>query len=94
MNLNQHSKNVQQKIAHYLDIPKEIILDLPKITLIGDIQLYIENHRGIIEYTSEKIRIAIAIGELEIGGEKLVIRNITREEMYLDGHIKSVQFNR
>ncbi len=94
MNLNQHSKNVQQKIAHYLDIPKEIILDLPKITLIGDIQLYIENHRGIIEYSSKKVRISVAIGELEIGGEQLVIRHITREEMYLDGRIKSIQLNR
>ena len=94
MNLNQHSKNIQQKIAHYLDIPQEIILDLPKITLIGDIQLYIENHRGIIEYTSERVRISVALGELEISGEKLIIRNITREEIYLDGHIKSIKFDR
>ena len=46
-----NKKNVKQKFSNYLDIPKDVILDLPKITVIGDIQLYVENHRGIIEYT-------------------------------------------
>jgi sporulation protein YqfC len=69
------------------------MLDLPKITLIGNLQLYIENHRGIIEYRPEDIRISVSTGELEVIGRELVIRNISREEIYLDGVIQALRFN-
>ncbi len=91
MEVNKYNKEVQQKIARLLDIPNDIVFDLPKITIIGNIQLYIENHRGIIEYTPESVRLSVSFGELEISGEMLTIRNITREEIHLDGLIRSVQ---
>jgi sporulation protein YqfC len=82
------------ELNRFLDLPKEIMLDLPKVTIVGNIQAMIENHRGIIEYGTDKIRIAINSGELEVTGEKLSIRNITRDEIYLDGDIFSVKYHR
>ena len=32
-------------------------MDLPRITLIGNLQLFVENHKGIIEYSDSRIRI-------------------------------------
>ncbi|EDT8929413.1 sporulation protein YqfC [Salmonella enterica subsp. enterica serovar Mbandaka] len=61
MNINRHSKQIQQKLLGILDLPDDVVFDLPKITLIGDIQLYIENHRGIIEYTPKTRRIQLSI---------------------------------
>ena len=77
-----------------LDIPKDVLLDLPKITMIGDIQVYIENHKGIIEYTSNLVRISTALGQLVLTGEGLVLRNIGLEEIYLDGRIMEIKFER
>ena len=93
MNLFRQSKRVQ-KMASILDIPQEIVLDLPKITLIGNLQMYLENHRGIIEYTSSRVRLATTLGELEVLGESLTLRSISQEDIHLDGLIKGVQFNR
>lgn len=84
----------KQKFSNMLDIPKDVLLDLPKITVIGDIQIYIENHKGIIEYTSNLVRISTALGQLVIVGEDLILRNIGLEEIYLDGHIKKIKFAR
>lgn len=87
-------KHIPRKIASLFEMPDDIVYDLPKVNLIGDVQMYIENHRGIIEYGQETIRISVSIGEIEINGEMLCIRNITREEIHLDGVIKSVSYNR
>jgi len=93
MESKKDDKRLKHQIAGFLDIPTDVMLDLPKITLIGNLQLYIENHRGIIEYRPEDIRIAVSTGELEVIGRDLVIRNISSEEIYLDGVIEDLKFN-
>lgn len=82
-----------EQIAGFLEIPSDILYDLPKITVIGNLQLYIENHRGVIAYNPESIRIAVSAGEVEILGRELVIRNITREEIHLDGLISGLRYH-
>ncbi|RYD03384.1 hypothetical protein N752_19595 [Desulforamulus aquiferis] len=44
------------------------MLDLPKIVLVGNLQVFIENHRGIVEYNSDKVRIKVGDGEVGIIG--------------------------
>ncbi|NLT95800.1 MAG: sporulation protein YqfC [Clostridia bacterium] len=88
------NNKLKNKFSSVLDIPKDVILDLPKITVIGDIQIYIENHRGIIEYSRELVRLSTSLGQLIIKGEDLILRNISIEEIYIDGKIKEVGFLR
>ncbi|MDK2822678.1 MAG: hypothetical protein PWQ67_223 [Clostridia bacterium] len=93
MTLNNKSK-LKQRFSSFLDMPKDVMLDLPKLTIIGDIQIYIENHRGIIEYTNELVRISTSLGQLAIKGESLVLRNISAEEIYIDGRIMEIGYTR
>ena len=37
-------------IGAVVDLPKDLVLNLPRITLVGDLQLVIENHRGIEDF--------------------------------------------
>lgn len=83
-------KKRMEILANYLELPKDLLMNLPRITLVGDMQLHIENHRGIIEYTKEKIRISISIGELVIVGEGLMLRNIFPDEIAVEGKIKAL----
>ncbi|MFZ5946039.1 MAG: sporulation protein YqfC [Bacillota bacterium] len=89
-----NKNNLKQKFSNVLDIPKDVMLDLPKMTVIGDIQLYLENHRGIIEYTSNLVRLSTSLGELIIKGEGLILRNISIEEIYIDGRITEIGYAR
>lgn len=77
-----------------LEIPSDIILDLPKVVLVGDLQVFIENHRGIVEYSAESVRINVGDYEVAVSGEGLLLRNILPDEICLEGRIKSVQFIR
>ncbi|NLH27205.1 MAG: sporulation protein YqfC [Syntrophomonadaceae bacterium] len=78
-------------LADYLELPKDLVLNFPRITLLGNVQLIIENHRGIMEYTKERIRISTSLGELVIDGEGLVLRNIFPDEIAIDGKIASLK---
>lgn len=94
MNMKEDKLNhLKENVSEVLELPKDIILDLPKITMIGDIQLYVENHKGIIEYSVEKIRIDINKGNLIIRGKDLSIKTIITEEIIVSGKIYSVEFN-
>ncbi|MGO1372013.1 MAG: sporulation protein YqfC [Senegalia sp. (in: firmicutes)] len=84
--------DLKTNIAEALELPKEIILDLPKITLVGNIQLYIENHKGIIEYTKDSIRINSKSGVIRIIGKNMLIKNIVSEEVIIKGEIINVEF--
>lgn len=83
--------NVKKDIMNALDLPLDVALDLPKITLIGNLKLDITNHKGIIEYKKEIIRINTKIGVLKITGDSLEIKNIFIEEINIDGNIEKIE---
>ncbi len=56
-------------VSEALELPKDVVLDLPKIIMTGNIGLTISNHKGIIEYTQEILRINSSIGIIKIWGE-------------------------
>lgn len=87
-------KKLKRQMSDMLDIPSDIILDLPKIVLVGDQQLFIENHRGIVEYSSESVRVNVGDYEVEVSGDNLLLRNILPDEICLEGRIGSVRFIR
>lgn len=83
---------VLKRVADLLEIPGDVILNLPRIVLVGNLQVFIENHRGILEYSPQVVRVSISEGELEISGEELVLRNILPEEICVEGNIRAVAF--
>jgi sporulation protein YqfC len=91
--LEDRKKRVQQGFANALDIPEDTLLNLPKITVTGNSRVLIENHRGVIEYTSNKLRIGVCFGEIEITGRDFFLKNILTDELSLQGQIESILFN-
>lgn len=90
-------KKLQHKMkriaAGLLDLPQDVILDLPRITMIGPLQMYIENHRGVLTFHSHELRLLLSNkGQLLIKGERLTIRQILPEEVLLEGFIREVHY--
>lgn len=83
---------IKSNLSEILELPKDIILDLPKITLVGNLQLYIENHKGIVEYGNLRIRVNTNAGILRILGKNMVIKTIVAEEIIIVGEIDSIEF--
>ncbi len=83
---------MRRLMTDVLELPKDLVLDLPRVTLIGNVQITLENHRGVILYTDSNVRVAVARGEIVIAGEKLVLRSILHDEIIVDGTINSVSY--
>ncbi|TCO80043.1 sporulation protein YqfC [Marinisporobacter balticus] len=90
--MKRKAKEIKESVSELLELPKDIILDLPRITLLGNIQLYIENHKGIIEYSELRIRINTKSGVIRIVGKDLSIKTIMTEEIIVCGSIENIEF--
>jgi sporulation protein YqfC len=91
MSWKDRRRKLQQQTANWLEIPKDIVMDLPKVVMVGNLQVFVENHLGILEYAAELIRIKVSIGELIIRGADLVLRNILRQEILIEGKITGIE---
>jgi len=89
--MRQLKKKFRKLTAELLDMPHDVVYDLPRLTMIGDRQLYIENHRGVVHFSSDKLRLALSKGQLEVTGSELVIRTIWTEEVFVEGIIANIQ---
>jgi sporulation protein YqfC len=86
------NRKLRRMTARFLELPKDILMDMPRITITGPYEMHIENHGGILHGTEKLIRLAIPHGALEIQGESLVIRMIVPEEVKVEGVIHSIKF--
>lgn len=91
--MQRRQKGVLQSLARRLDIPQDIVLDLPRITMLGNKQILIENHKGIIEYTSQLVRISLSQGELTVIGAGLMLGNLQQEQILVEGEIREVRYD-
>ena len=85
-------KNIKHKLADYLDIPKEIILDYPLVSLIGNEEVAIQNHKGLIEYTDNVLRLKTALYPIRVDGKNFVIQKITNEYVKISGIIVNIAY--
>lgn len=92
LHMRSKKNNIKNAVSEILELPKDIMLDLPKVTMVGKMEVHIENHKGIIEYSREIIRINTGEGILKITGKTMNIKNIMTEELTIAGEIISVEF--
>lgn len=83
---------VKEKVAKMLEVPEEIISDRPKITTVGRKEVFIENYRGIIEFTNEIVKINSNYGIITITGKNMKIREITNEDIIITGDIDNIDY--
>jgi sporulation protein YqfC len=83
---------LREKISGTLELPEEILLDIPRIHMTGSKKLLVENYKGVLEYTSEKVRLDTSRNILVITGTDLDIREVTLEDIFIEGNIRSLDF--
>ena len=85
-------QRVKKMAADMLDVPKDSILDVPRITLIGGLQLYVENYRGVMEFRDDLLRLSLTQGELHVYGKQLVVKSIFPAEVVIEGNISGIKY--
>lgn len=83
---------VKNKVSEEFNIPKEIILDLPKIVITGKGEITIENHKGIVQFSKECIKLNSKIGVITIQGNEFEICYIGDKTIIIIGSFEGVYF--
>ena len=76
------------KVSKFLEIPREVISNVPKITITGFDEILIENFKGILEYEDFFARISTEI----INGFNLKLNQMTDNDIIVSGKIENIDF--
>ncbi len=87
--------NLSQKkesLIESLKLPKDICMGAMKVTLTGSQEAWIENYRGILEYTGQLILLQGKTCQVCFEGTGLSIDYYTNEDMKISGCIACVKY--
>jgi sporulation protein YqfC len=83
---------IKENLADKLDIPRDVVLSIPKIIVVGKEEITIENHQGILKFKNDFIRIKCNFGNIVIKGYDFEILFISGKTIILGGKLKSVEY--
>jgi len=86
-------RKLRQAITKHLSFPADLMLDLPKLTTVGNLHIYIENHDGLLVYKQDELVIKSQIGNIKITGSSLVIKEMLPRELLLEGKISQIMYD-
>ena len=82
------------RAADVFDLPADILGTLPHIELIGDCQMLMNSHQGILSYSREAVDINGGKLILRVRGENLELTAMTGCELRLKGRITALELVR
>ena len=85
-----HGTAVLSAVAELFDLPADIVAGLPHLEMVGQRQLYLEHHTGLLSYSTERIDANTTAGVLRVTGRELSLIAMTAEELRIGGRIEAV----
>lgn len=85
-------KNKKEIIVESLKLPKDSVLGASIITVTGNTDAFVENYKGILEYSREKILLQGKTCQIELSGKRLSIDYYTNEDMKISGCIECIHY--
>ena len=79
-------ENSKRKAAKASKFPEDVVLGIPNV------EIRIENYRGLIEYTDQLVRVQTKIGQIRITGKHLQVDSYTNDDMKITGKIQNIEY--
>ena len=87
-------KGIREAVADSFGLPKDVMMNMPKLSIGGNREVYIENYKGILEYEEFYIKINTAIGNINVNGFNLNLEQVTEDDIAVKGKIESIDIER
>ena len=90
--MKRKKNSMKSRINKVLEVPDEVALKVPKLTILKFEEVLIENYKGILEYQDFFVRIQTYIGIININGFELSLEEMTTDDVIVKGKIESIDF--
>lgn len=84
-------ENLLERAAQVLEMPADAVAGLPRIELMGNRELRMESHRGILAYGETEIHISGGKMAVRVKGSGLELRSMNPAELLITGDICSLE---
>lgn len=84
------SRNIVDRFMHSMELDDEPIPKQPLIEIAGDSRVLIENHKGVTQYSREKICVKLNRGSVFVCGDGLHLAVIRKDQLVICGTIVSI----
>ena len=85
-------RELPYELADKLELPEDVLLGSGKLTVTGGRSAVIENHRGVLEYTAERIVVAVPRGKGCLDGTGLRLKAMNKNELLVGGRIRNIEW--
>ena len=82
------------RASRMFDLPADALAGVPRVEVLGDNELRMAPHRGILAYSQTEIHISGGSLVVLVRGSGLELRAMTPEELLITGTITTVEFMR
>ena len=91
-NVKKHNRDeANHSVIDTLELPKDLLMGLPIISMEGNRSMCIMNHRGLVCYKNDKIIVATRSGSIQITGRELNIPEFTGD-VEIRGYLEGIVF--
>ncbi len=87
-----NKRGFRRSVIEMLELPKEVVLNLPVIQALGNEDVNIINYKGVVEYNEQYVKISAGSGIIRLEGKRLVLRQVTGDQVSISGRIKKIEF--
>lgn len=84
--------NKKELLVNSLKLPRDTVLGAPILTITGNREIWMENYKGILEYTTTQILLQAKTCQICIEGTNLSIDYYTNEDMKISGCICGIRY--
>ncbi len=86
-------RSVLPSLADRLELPEEALSGAAKLTVTADRRALIENHRGILAYSTDCVVVSLGDRQLSLCGRELRIRAMNRKEVLVCGELLDISWS-
>lgn len=90
--MEEKINKAKESIANQLDLPRDVMLNIPKISVTGNNEITIENHKGIVFFGDKEVKINSNVGLISILGEEFEILFLGGSTITLSGKFKAINY--
>ena len=83
--------NIKRQFANLMDLPPEAVMNTALIKLVGNLEISVSNHRGLVEYSTTMVRVDSPQGIIVVSGSGLSIEYRSSDELKVGGRITGVE---